>query len=321
MCKDVWFSVVIPLYNKEDIIESTIDSVLKQTYNKFEIIVVNDGSSDSSLEVVKNIKSEKIKVFDKPNGGVSSARNAGIVKSNYDWIAFLDADDLWECYHLAHLNDLILSSPRASMVSSKSTEVSPDFIPQKSTRNPQKYLISNNFFKDCHSNKFSVHSSSVAVAKKIFTVLGGFLPYNVGEDIEMWARIAMEEEVVMSDCRTSYYRQNFFSGLSGLAFDNYKKLCSKDKKLGLESTPVLRMINEKLNKEPSIFDNDIKRYVKKRLIIGAKFRFAHEDIDGLKIWVSHPDWKKFCSPCVYDIFGFLNVNSILLLRRFYYKIR
>src|SRR5690554_7052561 len=94
------FSVVIPLYNKELSINNTIQSVLNQTFQDYEIVVVNDGSTDKSLEVVKQINDFRIRIINKLNGGVSSARNRGIEESKFDWIAFLDGDDLWMENHL-----------------------------------------------------------------------------------------------------------------------------------------------------------------------------------------------------------------------------
>ena len=86
-------SIIIPVYNKEIYIENTIQSVLSQNFNDFEIIAVDDGSKDSSLEILKKINAPKLKVVHKENGGVSSARNYGIPYAQGDWIMFLDADD------------------------------------------------------------------------------------------------------------------------------------------------------------------------------------------------------------------------------------
>lgn len=87
-------SIIIPLYNKEKNIESTIVSVLSQSYKKFEIIIVDDGSTDGSATIVKSINDSRIKYYYKNNGGVSSARNYGVKKATGQWILFLDADDI-----------------------------------------------------------------------------------------------------------------------------------------------------------------------------------------------------------------------------------
>ena len=87
-------SVIIPLYNKENAIKQTLESVLNQGDFVSEIIVVDDGSTDSSASIVMEFDDSKIKYFYKANGGVSSARNYGLKKANSSWIFFMDADDL-----------------------------------------------------------------------------------------------------------------------------------------------------------------------------------------------------------------------------------
>ncbi|HOA81558.1 MAG TPA: glycosyltransferase family 2 protein, partial [Defluviitaleaceae bacterium] len=101
------FSVVIPLYNKELSIGNTIQSVLDQTYQEFEIVVVNDGSTDNSLQIVEQINDPRIRIINKPNGGVSSARNRGIKEAKSEWIALLDGDDLWTPNYLIEMKNLI----------------------------------------------------------------------------------------------------------------------------------------------------------------------------------------------------------------------
>ncbi|QYS89019.1 glycosyltransferase family 2 protein [Flavobacterium davisii] len=90
------FSVIIPLYNKENYIYNTLTSVIDQSYSNFEIIIVNDGSTDKSLEIIQNINDSRIRIFNQQNKGVSSARNLGIKNAKGTLIAFLDADDLWK---------------------------------------------------------------------------------------------------------------------------------------------------------------------------------------------------------------------------------
>ncbi|WP_028888617.1 glycosyltransferase family 2 protein [Tenacibaculum ovolyticum] len=88
------YSVIIPCYNVENSVRETINSVLAQTYKDFEILIINDGSTDNTKTILSDYElNEKIVVLDKPNGGVSSARNMGIAKSTGDYIYFLDADD------------------------------------------------------------------------------------------------------------------------------------------------------------------------------------------------------------------------------------
>lgn len=87
-------SIIIPLYNKEKAIGNTLESVLFQSFGNYEIIVVDDGSTDNSRDVVLSYSDDRIKYYCKSNGGVSSARNYGMQKAQCDWIVFLDADDI-----------------------------------------------------------------------------------------------------------------------------------------------------------------------------------------------------------------------------------
>ena len=104
---DIFFTVIIPLFNKEEYIASAIESVLNQTYKNFELIIVNDGSTDSSLQIAEKFKDPKIQLFSKNNSGESSARNFGIEKASGDFIAFLDADDEWLESFLSQFNQAI----------------------------------------------------------------------------------------------------------------------------------------------------------------------------------------------------------------------
>lgn len=86
-------SVIIPLYNKEKQIRYTIDSILKQDFTDFELIIINDGSTDNSLKIVKEINDERIKIINQTNAGVSVARNRGIDEAKGEYVFFIDADD------------------------------------------------------------------------------------------------------------------------------------------------------------------------------------------------------------------------------------
>jgi glycosyltransferase involved in cell wall biosynthesis len=110
------FSVVIPLYNKENYIFNTIESVLKQSFSDYELIVVNDCSTDSSLEIVRGIKDPRIKILEhQKNKGLSASRNTGIKAATSNYICFLDADDLWKPQFLEKIDFLICNYPEASL--------------------------------------------------------------------------------------------------------------------------------------------------------------------------------------------------------------
>ena len=105
--KKTKFSIIIPAYNVEKYIKETIQSVLNQTYDNYEIIVINDGSTDKTEEVIKSIKDKRIKLVNQNNKGVSAARNNGIKHATGDYIIFIDSDDYIEDFALEYVNEKI----------------------------------------------------------------------------------------------------------------------------------------------------------------------------------------------------------------------
>ncbi|MDO6709190.1 glycosyltransferase [Aliiglaciecola sp. 2_MG-2023] len=119
MKKPIKISVVIPVYNCEALIEETLSSVLNQTYPVHQIILVNDGSTDHSLQVLQGYNADNIVIIDRPNGGVSSARNEGIMHATGDWVAFLDSDDIWMPNKLALYAEITDCYPESSVIYSE----------------------------------------------------------------------------------------------------------------------------------------------------------------------------------------------------------
>ena len=107
----MYFSIIIPLFNKEDYIERTINSVLNQSYKNYEIIVIDDGSTDSGRKIVEKFSNDIIKYHYQSNSGVASARNNGAKKAKYKYIVFLDSDDTWDSKFLEELALLIFQYP------------------------------------------------------------------------------------------------------------------------------------------------------------------------------------------------------------------
>jgi len=109
-------SVIIPLFNKKDTIIKALESIFNQTVQPLEIIVVNDGSTDGSVELVEQVKHPLTRLINQKNAGVSIARNRGINEAKGDWIAFLDADDFWDNDFLETINKLSNKYPSASVL-------------------------------------------------------------------------------------------------------------------------------------------------------------------------------------------------------------
>lgn len=194
-------SVIIPLYNKEKSIQKTIKSVLDQTYGDYEIIIINDGSTDKSEEEALKIDSQKIILLTTENKGVSKARNYGIQKSSGEIIAFLDADDYWFPNHLQSIFELYEMYPECGLFctnyeryyNSKKIQ-RPHFIEM----NEAKWRgIVKDFFKSSYIDRVA-WTSAVAVPKKIFETVGNFNPditMGAGEDTDLWIRIALKYKV------------------------------------------------------------------------------------------------------------------------------
>lgn len=199
-------SVVIPLYNKQNSVADTLRSVLRQSYPDFEIVVVDDGSTDRSAAVVAEIarSDDRIRIIQKKNGGVSSARNAGISESKSEFIAFLDADDIWEPEYLAAQHQLITDFPQAALWGTAFGHIA----------DGQRY--SNNFkldegyreiVTDYWSRKLYLYWTSAVVARKSALEAVGLFDerINYGEDIDVWYRLILNYQAVFYNRTLAYY--------------------------------------------------------------------------------------------------------------------
>ena len=208
-------SVIIPLYNKQNAITATLQSVLAQTYTNYEIIVVDDGSTDRSAEVAEatllasRLSPLAFRLIRKSNGGVSSARNRGIQEAKYDYVALLDGDDLWDEHYLEEQVKLIQDFPEAKMWGVNFAEMSKgELIRKLPTGLPDGY-------RGYVENYFQIHgrisdlycSSSVVISKEVFKRVGYFderIKY--AEDSDMWFRIIATYLVVFYDRYIAFYQ-------------------------------------------------------------------------------------------------------------------
>ena len=195
-------SIVMPLYNKEDSIRQTILSVANQTHHEFELIIVNDGSTDKSLTAAESVKDERIRIITQKNGGESAARNKGIAESRYDIIAFIDADDTWLPNFLQVILDLSERYPDAGAYSTSFFMCRENKIIRNKYENVTFDIngeILNNYFKCCTLGANMICSSSVAVRSDVFKEIGGFKAgIKNGADLDMWARIAIKYKIAWS---------------------------------------------------------------------------------------------------------------------------
>ncbi len=202
------FSVVIPLYNKENEIKATIESILNQSYPADEIIVINDGSTDKGAEIVKKNFRNKVKVINQKNLGVSAARNKGIKEAKNEYICFIDADDLWERDFLKEIKGLIEEFPKAVAFSTAHKIMDEEekiFINKIPFKKKFKGIIKN-FIKVFKDNYGIIHSSSVCIKKS----LNLYFPEGEkkGEDICLWIELSLKGDLAFSSEPLSIYRLN-----------------------------------------------------------------------------------------------------------------
>ena len=194
-------SVIIPLFNKEQFIKKTLLSVLNQTFSDFEILLINDGSTDGSVDVVNSFNDKRIILYTTKNKGVSHARNYGVSKSISDLIVFLDADDLWEYNHLENLHRLYTSFPNCGLYA---TAYSKQFFNGKKMKAQFNGVSSDHFgVIDDYFSASTIDSiawtSAVLIPKKTFLEIGGFdEEMRSGQDTDLWIRIALKESVAFS---------------------------------------------------------------------------------------------------------------------------
>ncbi len=189
-------SIVIPLWNKELYIEHCLRSVLAQTFCKFEVIVVDDGSTDRSVAIVKQINDTRIRLISQQNAGVSVARNVGIAHASFPFIAFLDADDEWEPNHLEIIHHLIEKFPSCglfgtcySMQRGDEAKTLPILSRNKFPFSDNEGII-DNYYELAFGINAPLHMSSFAVRKELIERIGGF-PAGIksGEDLITIARL------------------------------------------------------------------------------------------------------------------------------------
>ncbi len=196
-------SVVIPLYNKESQINQTIQSVLRQSFQDFEIVVVDDGSTDNSVSEVKRFNDSRIRIVSQTNAGVSAARNRGIAEAKGEFIALLDGDDEWKPDYLATQYALTEKYPECDVFAtdyefrSSDGEVSPTII-NRLPFNSEDGILTNYFEVATHSHP-PICSISIMTRKGIFESIGGFpLGIRSGEDLLTWARLACRCKITFS---------------------------------------------------------------------------------------------------------------------------
>lgn len=224
-------SVVIPCYNAERWISATLRSVLSQNWPNLEIIVVDDGSSDRSAELVRT-QFPDVKLLKQKNSGVAAARNMGIAHAKGDWIAFLDADDIWLPDKLRLQWNMLHSNPCAKMAYSswqvwKCLDPFPDqkLLADLSDRNTVTEIydgpsgwIYPELLADCH-----VWTSTVLIHRSLLEQIGTFDErLRIGEDYDLWLRASRHTPILRVSLPLALYRMHPYSITKSAPSENYQ---------------------------------------------------------------------------------------------------
>ncbi len=203
-----FFTVIIPLYNKENFIRDAIKSILNQTFTDFELLIINDCSTDNSVNIASEFLSEKVQlIYQDKNSGLAATRNTGIKKANSNYVSFLDADDVWKPHFLEKIFHLIQNFPEARIFGTNYEEIWKGKL--KTPINGSELLEKNyegyiDFFKLNLKQGIYCHGS-VCFHKEVFEKIGFYNEkINFSEDLDFniranyYYKLAYDNSVQMS---------------------------------------------------------------------------------------------------------------------------
>lgn len=273
------FSVIIPLYNKAPYVRKTVESVLCQTFTDWELIIIDNGSTDGSNEVVAEFTDSRIQIVQlAENVGVSNARNKGATLATAPLITFLDADDWWDPTFLEEMANLIDRHPDAGIygtgyyiVKNGRRRVAPIGVDETFTEGEINY---------CHVYAktlcMPLTSISVCIPRMVFNETGGFpAEIKLGEDFMLWLRIALNHKTVLLNKPLSNYNQDVDSAFRGthnkrynpdtfmtFYFDRFAEEESKnhDLKILLDKLRVYTLMNFRKN---NLYPNRVQQEINK----------------------------------------------------------
>lgn len=250
------FSIVIPLYNKAHSIERTLKTVLNQSFFDFEVIIVNDGSTDNGIQVIKEFSDDnRIKIIDQNNQGVSVARNNGVLNSKFDYVAFLDGDDEWLPNYLYKIKEAIDKFPNAGMFCSAGIVRNADG--SEVLRLAKKYefkIVEIEFFDNPH---VFLHTSAAVVKKSEFNITEGFpVGMKRNQDFALFFSLALITPVIYCGFPLSIY----VGGVEGQA----------------TSVGMDKVLDHVIKRHNLVFENWLKRKIKNEsFIIFMKYELRH----------------------------------------------
>lgn len=211
-------SIIMPLYNKAPYVRWSLEHVAAQTYRDWELIIVDDGSTDHSVDVVKtwlvgqNDLRQQVRLLQQENAGVGTARNRGVQEANGEYLCFLDADDWWHPDFLKEMADMMERFPDAGICGCNY------FYVKNRTARPMRQDVAlaegeAGYVNYCQAYGkgliMPLSSISVCMPKSVFESMGGFRPHlKLGEDFDLWIRIALSHKVAFLNKPLAYYNQD-----------------------------------------------------------------------------------------------------------------
>ncbi len=293
------YSIIIPMYNAEKTIENTIESVVLQSYINYEIIIVNDGSTDNSINICKKMKKkyDQITLLNKKNGGVSSARNFGLKKASGDFICFLDSDDKYEQGFLLKINNKLIKEDAdlcycgySSFLSNNSTKITKEYYKEECL----KYYFLNKL--KLQTSCFVIRNSIIQKNKLSFTD-----KLSWGEDFEFFSKaifhskkiIFLKENLVLYNNNASNVKLSNFK--INKIDDDYFVINKIIKEMQLSKSEKSALLNYRLPAlivyrlkdayRQGLSINEIKKYYSKYEKAINKFKFVN-GIRSIKLYIS-----------------------------------
>lgn len=208
-------SVIVPAYNAATTIKETLDSVCRQTLSNIEIIVINDQSTDATLDCIAQLKDSRLKVFSYPHGGVSASRNRGIACAESEFIAFLDADDIWTEDKLECQVQALQHNPDAALAYSWT-----DYLDESGRflRSGDHVSWNGDVYQHLLVRNFLDNGSNPLIRKEVLVSVGGFNEsLSCGEDWELWVRLAARYPFVVVPRPQVLYRLSASSASANIA--------------------------------------------------------------------------------------------------------
>ncbi|HET9427929.1 MAG TPA: glycosyltransferase [Allosphingosinicella sp.] len=198
------FTVVVPVHDKARTLRRTVEHALRQTFDEFELILVDDGSTDGSIATVADLADPRLRILTQSRQGPGGARNRGIAEARHEWVAFLDGDDLWHPDHLAELDRIRRQHPEAALIGTAhlSSDSAGRFAWPRDRGGriePFSYLAA------IGRGEKTLITSSAAARTSILREMGGFGPTSRGEDAQLWVRIALAYPLARSTRVTVVY--------------------------------------------------------------------------------------------------------------------